>query len=164
MTRYLIVLALLLGLMMPLHDAIAQDSTASLRTLKSRHDDLEQRFEVLVDSLEALHQRYDGLHDQLNVTDQDLEASLDEKTGSLDGAISRLRGSLVREVGSLNSTIRDLGENNCGKTDWISRSPLINIASCPAGDYLKGLDFKHTGGKDLAFQMSYRIQCCRLKK
>ena len=74
---------------------------------------------------------------------------------------------IMREAGETvieqaKSYVVALHEKECRWLPYIDRGPLVNIQECPTGFYAKGLGFNHEGGKDYAYQMSYRLYCCAL--
>jgi len=108
----------------------------------------------------------------LNKTITNLDKKVNSGNVSLGKNISSLKNqvnthsrnvsNLKNTVTSNSSLISKIGKKTCSTKAWVGRGPLVNKSSCPAGQYVKGVNFKHPRHQNGAYQMSYQLVCCKL--
>jgi hypothetical protein len=101
--------------------------------------------------------------DRLSAIEGELSkfATSSELTGSIavvNAAIATANG----RIGGAESGINAIGNNNtCAWTAWIKKDiPLLSQPTCPANQYVRGVQFTHAGGENYTHQESVSVECC----
>lgn len=93
-----------------------------------------------IDALKHLQ----GQYDLAQKTSQETNTKLQE-------AIARLEKTDRR--------LNNIGDRRCSWGAWMSKAPLNISATCPNGEYLKGVGFKHAEHAEW-WREEIRVQCC----